>query len=84
MAIAASRKRPREESQGKAVTNAQQRLRARPAPGYYGVSANSKRRCASLLDNRRSRRAVASCGLRAPFCIGAPCVISTCTILLQW
>jgi hypothetical protein len=43
MAIAASRKRPRDESQGKAVTNTQQRLRARPAPGYYGLSASSKR-----------------------------------------
>jgi hypothetical protein len=43
MAIAASRKRPRDESQGKAVTNAQQRVRARPASGYYGVYASRKR-----------------------------------------
>jgi hypothetical protein len=40
--------------------------------------------CASLLGTRRRRCAVASCGLRAPFCIGAPCVISTSTALLQW
>ena len=36
MAITASRKRPRDGSQGKAVTKAQQRVRARPASGYYG------------------------------------------------
>jgi hypothetical protein len=41
--VAASRKRPRDESQGKAVTNAQQRVRARPASGYYGVYAIKKR-----------------------------------------
>jgi hypothetical protein len=36
-----------------------------------------------LLDTRRRRRAVTSCGLRAPSCICVlPCVISTCTNLL--
>jgi hypothetical protein len=43
MAIVASRKRPRDESQGNAVTKAQQRVRARPPSGYYGVCANGKR-----------------------------------------
>jgi hypothetical protein len=48
MAIAASRKRPHDESQGKAVTKAQQRVRARPASGYYGVYANGKRWYATI------------------------------------
>jgi hypothetical protein len=44
MAISASRKRPRDGSQGKAVTKAQQRVRARPPSGYYGVYANNGKR----------------------------------------
>jgi hypothetical protein len=39
---------------------------------------------APLFDTRRRRRAATSCGLRAPPCVGVPCVISTCPNLLQW
>jgi hypothetical protein len=50
-----------------------------PSPPHPPTHAH-----APLLDTRRRRRAVDPCGLRAPSCVGAPCVISICTTLLQW
>jgi hypothetical protein len=87
MATTASCKRPRDGSQGKAVTKAQQRVRARPPSGYYGVHANkmwwqagiryvSKQRGLGTFDNKLDAaltydRAARECGEEKPLNYGS-------------